>query len=1230
MIEEALRKRIEPIVNRRIQLRRRLKLSIYWLIAALAGVALIGAERLWGWGSPLAVAALCGATLLATVVTLYKARRMRPDYKAAARNIERQHPEARALLLAAIEQEPEGPDGQLGYLQESVIGEALKHGAKHDWLQSVAPRKLRLAMCGQLASLLLLLFVLWRVSPPAVFVLTGKGPAPARRGYDITVTPGDTKTELGTTVVVLAQFDGIVPPEASLVFGEAGAEPQKIVLSKNLEDPVFGGIIPEINGDLLYHIEYAGKRTQDFRISVYEHPTLIRADAKIVYPEFTKLPEKIIRDTRQVSAVEGSQIGLTFILNKAVATAQLVTKDGAALNLTVDSERPNVYTTSITAAEDRRYELHLTDGRGLANKIPERFTINVHKNLPPELKPIFPNRDVVASPLEELNLEAEVSDDYGVTGYGLSYTLAGTQSKDLTLAESVMLDKKQLIQHLLAMEELNAKPDQLLTYAFWADDVGSDGTPRRTFSDIYFAEVRHFEEIFRESEASQSQQRQQQQQQSGQQGQQQGQLAQLQKQIISATWNIKRQIGQSGSVDGQQREDVDVVLQSQADVLQKAQEAMAKAKDPAAAQALEDASKHMLTSLEHLGEAIESASAAELTPALGAEQAAYQELLKLKRQESQVGRSQPGSGKGGSSRSQQQLQQLELRQKEDRYETERSAQSQEQTAQQEDLQVLNRLRELARRQNEMSEKLKELQAALRKAETEEEEEEIRRQLKRLREEQIEALRDVDELQQRMEEPQNRRRMSEAREQLSDSRSKIRQSAEDLEQGQVSRAVTSTTRAGRQLEEMRDEFRRRTSGQFEEQMRDMREQAQRLDERQKEIADEIERQLDLKQKTLVDSGAGGDLAKRIAEQKDSARELVERMKEVSEQSETSEPLLSKKLYDTVRQTSTGNIDKSLEAAGELLRRNFLRQAKEVEKPAGKGIEEIRKGVEEAAKSVLGNEAEALRMAQKQLDELIRQVNEEADRAGRAGQRQGADSNEPGGSAADQQRRADAQRGAGQGQGGDPNEQTDSNQQQRAEGQRGSGGRGQGQDPNQPQEGRESANARGQGNRPGQSPQQGQGQQGSQRDGSQRQANNRNADGRANPQGGGGGGARLPDQWGGVNTRGPITGEDFRQWSDRLRDVEEMLADRDLRNEAARVRDRARSMRVEFKRHGKEPQWSLVREQIAKPLIELRKRLDEELAKLESDEALVPIDRDPVPGRFAELVKRYYENLGGGDQ
>ena len=38
--------------------------------------------------------------------------------------------------------------------------------------------------------------------------------------------------------------------------------------------------------------------------------------------------------------------------------------------------------------------------------------------------------------------------------------------------------------------------------------------------------------------------------------------------------------------------------------------------------------------------------------------------------------------------------------------------------------------------------------------------------------------------------------------------------------------------------------------------------------------------------------------------------------------------------------------------------------------------------------------------------------------------------------------------------------------------------------------------------------------------------------------------------------------------------------------------------------------------------------EELLRRESSEALVPIDREPVPPEYAEQVRRYYERLGSG--
>lgn len=91
---------------------------------------------------------------------------------------------------------------------------------------------------------------------------------------------------------------------------------------------------------------------------------------------------------------------------------------------------------------------------------------------------------------------------------------------------------------------------------------------------------------------------------------------------------------------------------------------------------------------------------------------------------------------------------------------------------------------------------------------------------------------------------------------------------------------------------------------------------------------------------------------------------------------------------------------------------------------------------------------------------------------------------------------------------------------------------------------------------------------------------------------------------------------------------MIDDPGLRADVARVREVAKGVRVKFKRHSVPPNWEMVKTKIGTPLAELRNRLTEELARRESKENLVPIDRDPVPTKYAERVRKYYEELGRG--
>jgi hypothetical protein len=111
--------------------------------------------------------------------------------------------------------------------------------------------------------------------------------------------------------------------------------------------------------------------------------------------------------------------------------------------------------------------------------------------------------------------------------------------------------------------------------------------------------------------------------------------------------------------------------------------------------------------------------------------------------------------------------------------------------------------------------------------------------------------------------------------------------------------------------------------------------------------------------------------------------------------------------------------------------------------------------------------------------------------------------------------------------------------------------------------------------------------------------------------------------------PLLGEDdFSDWSQRLSNVEEMLDRPELRNQVAQARDRARATRSDFKRQNKPPRWDMVQKDILKPLLEVRERVADELSRRDSSDSLAPIDRDPVPNKYSELVKKYYEKLGSG--
>lgn len=1334
-LSRALEQRFKPLMEAERQLWRRKVQVIGFLVAALLIPVL--AWMLWKNGSSLLILWVAGiglASLILMIASLM-AGQHRMDMHQLARRIESEHPELQAALLTALDQS--SSDHTLSYLQERVVHQALAHGMKHDWLSPSRRRNLTLWSVAAFA-MMVVFAVSFFLSQRKLHQYAAKSPVSNQKDkttpevITVDVKPGDAEVECGGRLIVEARFAGGTPAKVEVLASdtaEVTTERARESMKPSVEAGHYGGLIKNVERDGFYRVTYDGQTSRTYRITTYVHPELVSSDVTIIPPAYTQQPGKEIKNTQNVSVLEGSTIKFHLKINKPITAAELYGEDKTIVPLVPRQDNPLLLEGNMIPLKTQKYRLHLVDDRERSSKQPASFSVQVLKDQPPKIEVVFPKRDLALSPIQEMPLEAKVWDDQGVKRTGAVFTLSGKTHEVILNEAPLKGGQNHALKTLLELEKLKAAPTQLVSYFVWAEDASPDGKVRRSQSDLFFAEVRHFEDIFREGEAPPGEE--------PGEGNETQKLIELQKQVVNANWRVMRD-SNGGKTFDQLTPDVGVVKESEGIALTQTETAIEKINDAEMKAALLDASKGMKSAVSILTMGLEKKTPIAIEDALTPEREALEALYRAQTREHLVMRSKPSKSASASKKaSDQQVMELELKQKEQRYEEEKAATEEKTAEQQENLQVLNRLKELARRQEALAEKIKEVESQLQKAKTEEQKKELEQQLKSLQEEQQQLLRDLDELKARMEKPENQSQMAQEKEKLDEAREQARQAAEKLAENQTSAAANAATRAQKSLEEVRDDFRERTAKQFANEMKKLKEDVAALTENEEKLAQAMTQSA-----ATNEAGKGGsDLEKSIETakqerairtQREDLEKLLEQMRQLSEQSESAEPLLSNALHEAVRTAHADGVDKSLAEAQENARFGSSKDAQSAERKAAAGIDKLQQGVEKAAEGVLGSETEALRMARSELDQLLKDAGQEKPGDGKSpGDLTATGGQSPESKKDGQQANADSGKSDAKGsQGQQPGEQGKKGEQGKGEqasvGDEKGKGMPNGKQPGDagkegeeagkgaagtPQEkGQQASASEGQGKsempggkQPGETGKEGEeagkGSGSPQGKGEQASAAEGKEPGKGNPpssQGGGespgkssspsqgqmagdagspqkGKGAASPtgrgtqptpgsagkgtiaqggnasasgggaDNHGGlgdnkglffeqvteVTNENPVTGENYGEWTDRLRKVEEALNAPELRNQASRVLDNAREMRADFRRNNQVPQSEQLQTRITEPLAELRSRVAEELAKREAVNPLAPLDRDPVPQRYREMVRRYYQELGAGE-
>lgn len=1141
MIDKLLASCLEPVVAAEKRWRQRRFAAWLFLVGALGFVALAALAHGMGWWSPYAAAAWAGLLMVASLAGWRRIEGRLPDLRAPAGRVEQSHPDLRMALLAAMDQKPQA-DGSLSFLQRKLLGEVSDHAVRNHWVRQVSQKQLTRSAWGVGAASLAFALSVWLVlsmppPPQADLAQTSRStsvetPAPTA---EVRVAPGDVELEKGASLLVEATFSGAPSGPVTLVHRHDGGE-SRYEMRAGLDEAIFSQQIPKIGTDGSYQIVFGSQETghsAQHAIRVYELPELRRVDATVTPPDYTGGEEETIVDTRKITVMEGADVAWRLHINKPVSAAELYGKDDEIIPLQPDPDDPLVLVAAHEATETGKYRVHLVDAEGRANERPPWLSVTVRKNTPPRLKLTFPGRDGEVSALQEMALEAEVSDDVGVLRAGMGYQFRGKETEVVLVDQALPSGKKHPLLTTIDLESLGAVERELITYYFWAEDEDRTGAVRRSASDRFFAEVRLFDDVVREGTPGEGEP-------SSESGGEAGELLRIQKEIINATWTLLR-AQQAGDKSKLSPESIGVVAASQRVVIAQTSEALERVEDAQITEALTSAMAHMTQAASHLEASADESkdSTSTLPPALDSATAAYQDLLRAKARETAISqsRSQSSSAQQSGQERQRNLN-LELKQKDLKYEETTTANPQPQSAEQkENLAILDRLRELARRQEAILDKIRDLEKQLQTVEGKEKEE-AQRQLKRLQEEQRRQLQESDDLAERMDAAENRADLAADLEALRQAREALRDTAEKLESEQLADAANSATRASSQLDEMKEEFRKKTSQQFSDEVRSLRDSARSLAERQQSLSEQADKLIENERQALTDTARreAEDLSRALLDQVQKTAEMMESMRTLSEQAEASEPLLSNALYEAVREAASKEIAEDLSEGARMAQRGLGEPTKALAENASRNMDALKDRVEKAAEKLLGNESDALRSARETLDQLIDASKSEADKL--------AQNETP--------TRSDTSDGAAT-----------------------------------PAASAASATPPAPSTTP-----------------------------------------RFFEEAHEQRSPGPIVGEDYEDWADRIADLGAMLSQEDLRNSVARIRDEARDMRIRYRRGGSVPTADTVRMKIVTPLLELRQRVGEELAKMNRDNPLAPIDRDPVPGEFRDLVRRYYQELGTG--
>ncbi len=323
--------------------------------------------------------------------------------------------------------------------------------------------------------------------------------------YRINVEPGDAAVARDSDRWIEARLEGFTAARADLRTRVAGtAVWESIPMVPDPEDGAFRHLLLGIPDATDYYVDADGVLSPTFRIEVEDVPYVAQIGLTYRYPDHTGLSPREVEDGGDIAAVAGTVVELEVIPTVPAAAGVLRLEPGPveiALEAGTPEESPSgagseVLTATLTLAETGSYRVALAGPDKNLRTASRDYLIEVLEDMPPIVRFVRPGRDSQANPVEEVFVEVLAEDDYAVRRLEMRVSVNGGEETREVLAAGGTREEIQS-GHTLFLEEHDLVPGDLVSYYA----VARDGAGAEASTDMFFIAVKPFDRTFRQGDA---------------------------------------------------------------------------------------------------------------------------------------------------------------------------------------------------------------------------------------------------------------------------------------------------------------------------------------------------------------------------------------------------------------------------------------------------------------------------------------------------------------------------------------------------------------------------------------------------------------------------------------------------------------------------------------------------------------------------------------------------------